>query len=232
MRQDGTAETAQAGNGARPPIPDQRDVPWSVAFRVSLAGVRRRLLRALLAMAGVVLAIAFLCYMLVTGDVIEALVAADVPEINVLLARAGVDIQAAGRRDPMMLLLMGLSLFTCLVGIVNAMLMAVTERIKEIGTLKCLGALDGFIVKTFFIESALQGMIGTLLGMFAGLAVAVAVMLVSYGGHAARLFPWGAALRSLGLAFLVGAVLSVLAAIAPAYWAARKEPVEAMRVEE
>src|SRR5438105_14869317 len=46
-----------------------------------------------------------------------------------------------------------LSLLMCLVGITNSMLMSVTERYKEIGTFKCLGATDGFIVKVFFLEA-------------------------------------------------------------------------------
>lgn len=223
-------ENTEIMNGGR--IPEQVRIPWSIAFRVSLSGVKRRLFRSLVTMAGVVLAIAFLSYMLVTGDITDALVRADLPALNVLLLRSGVDIQSAGKRDTMLLLLLGLSLFTCLVGIINAMLMAVTERIKEIGTLKCLGALDGFIVKTYFIESSLQGILGTLLGLLIGLAVALAVAFSTYGGHVARHFPLLPALQSLGGSFLIGALLSVVASIAPAYWAARKEPVDAMRVEE
>lgn len=213
-------------------IPEQIRIPWIVAFGVSLAGLRRRMLRSLVTMAGVVLAIAFLCYMLVTGNITTALVAANVNELNVLLQRAGVDIQAATQTDTMMLLLIGLSLFTCLVGIINAMLMAVTERIKEIGTLKCLGALDSFIVKSYFIESSLQGILGTLLGIAIGLAVALGVAFGTYGGYVAATFPWRAAFLSVARSFLIGSVLAVVASIAPAYWAARKEPVDAMRVEE
>ena len=43
------------------------------------------------------------------------------------------------------------------VGVLNAMLMSVTERFREIGTMKCLGALNSFIVKLFLIESLFQG---------------------------------------------------------------------------
>lgn len=213
-------------------IPDQVRIPWRVAFMVSLAGVRRRLFRSLVTMAGVVLAIAFLCYMLVTGDITAALVAADIGELNIILQSSGVDIQAAGKTDTMLLLLIALSLFTCLVGIINAMLMAVTERIKEIGTLKCLGALDSFIVKSYFIESSLQGILGTALGIGIGLLVAVVVALQGYGRYVPSNFPWYAVLWSISRAFLMGTLLSVIASIAPAYWAAKKEPVDAMRVEE
>lgn len=213
-------------------IPEQIRIPWVVAFSVSLAGLRRRLLRSLVTMAGVVLAIAFLCYMLVTGNITAALVAANANALNVLLQRAGVDIQASTQTDSMLLLLIGLSLLTCLVGIINAMLMAVTERIKEIGTLKCLGALDSFIVKSYFIESSLQGILGTLLGIVIGLAVALGVAFSTYGHYVASTFPWRAVFLSITRSFLIGSVLAVVASIAPAYWAARKEPVDAMRVEE
>lgn len=183
-------------------------------------------------MAGVVLAIAFLSYMLVTGNITAALVEANISELNVILQSAGVDIHAVDQRDTMLLLLIGLSLFTCLVGIINAMLMAVTERIKEIGTLKCLGALDSFIVKSYFIESSLQGVFGTVLGLVIGLLVALIVALHGYGRYVPGNFPVGAVLISLGQSFLMGTLLSVVASIAPAYWAAKKEPVDAMRVEE
>lgn len=213
-------------------IPEQVRIPWSTAFKISLAGVRRRLLRSLVTMAGVVLAIAFLSYMLVTGNITAALVEANISELNVILQSAGVDIHAVDQRDTMLLLLIGLSLFTCLVGIINAMLMAVTERIKEIGTLKCLGALDSFIVKSYFIESSLQGVFGTVLGLVIGLLVALIVALHGYGRYVPGNFPVGAVLISLGQSFLMGTLLSVVASIAPAYWAAKKEPVDAMRVEE
>ena len=51
------------------------------------------------------------------------------------------------------------------------MLMSVTERFREIGTMKCLGALDGFIVKLFLIESLFQGMAGTVMGVLLGLVL-------------------------------------------------------------
>lgn len=213
-------------------IPEQHVIPWPIAFSVSMAGMRRRFVRAMITMAGVVLAIAFLCYMLVTETLTEALVAARNDELNVLLQRAGVDIFGGSGTDKMTILLLGLTLLTSLVGIVNAMLMAVTERVKEIGTLKCLGATDQFIVRSYFLESTVQGICGASLGMLVGVVVATVVSLANFGMHTLRFFPWLGVGGSLLIALLAGAVLSVLAAIVPAYMAARKQPVEALRVEE
>lgn len=213
-------------------IPFQTRVPWVVVFSVSWGSLRRRIFRSLITMFGVVLGIAFLTYMLVNDSIIKALVAMKDDKLNVLLQKAGVDIIGGSGSDTMTLLLIGLSLLTCLVGIINAMLMSVAERIKEIGTLKCLGAEDAFIVKTYFVESSLQGMFGTVLGGVIGFLTAVVVNAVAYGGSVFGAFPWLGVLKAGVMALLIGSVMAVFASIAPAYWAARKQPVDAMRVEE
>jgi putative ABC transport system permease protein len=213
-------------------IPNQYSIPWSVAFQVSWAGVRRRLFRSAITMLGVVLAIALLTYMFVTQNITDALVKANIDDLNLLLQKQGIDIFSTNRVDSMTILLITLSLVTCLVGIINAMLMSVTERIKEIGTLKCLGALDSFIVKSYFIESSLQGFMGTLFGIVIGLLVAMLIAGMNYGGYIFQFFPGLDAVKSIVIAALTGLLISIAASIAPAYWAAKKEPVEAMRVEE
>jgi putative ABC transport system permease protein len=229
---DVTETTGAAAVKAPVKISEQASVPWSVVFSVSISSLRRRIMRSLVAMVGVILAIAFLCYMLVNHEITQALIAANVNEINAMLQKAGVDPYKKGGADTRMFILIGLSLITCLVGITNAMLMSVTERVKEIGTLKCLGALDSFIVKTFFVESLLQGVLGTVLGIVGGLVVGLAVSFGNFGMDAFRYCPWLKVVGVAFMAFLIGTVISMLASIAPAYWAARKQPVEALRVEE
>lgn len=215
-----------------PSIPESPTTPWRIALQVSWSALRRRFLRVLITMTGVILAIAFLAYMLITDHLTRALVALRDDELNRLLQRAGVDILAGDAPNRMMYLLIALSLLICLVGIVNAMLMSVTERVKEIGTLKCLGATDGFIVRTYFIEALLQGVLGTCLGMALGLLVAVLVAWGSYGAFVVRAWPWLAVIKALGLTLGIGTLISIGAAIGPAYAAARKQPIEALRVEE
>ncbi|MDA0989211.1 MAG: FtsX-like permease family protein [Verrucomicrobia bacterium] len=213
-------------------IPSQKPISWTIALSVSWSSLKRRFFRSLITMSGVILAIAFLTYMLVTDNINRALVEANVDALNVLLQKAGIDILAGTGTDSRMILLISLALFTCLVGIINSMLMSVTERIKEIGTMKCLGALNTFILKIYFIESSLQGVIGTVLGMIFGLLVGILVSLRAYHGYALTYLPWERVGISLAISLVVGTLISIIAAIAPANWAATKEPVEAMRVEE
>lgn len=223
---------AELAVAERQEIPCQVSVPWNVVFSVSWSSLRRRFFRSLITMLGVILAIAFLTYMMVQDSVVNALLEARIEALNLLLQKSGVDVLAVQGTDTMMILLISLALLTCLVGIVNAMFMSVSERIKEIGTLKCLGAEDSFIVKTYFVESSLQGVLGTTLGILIGLVVSVALCVGSYGGYVFQYFPYGAVLRAIAIALAIGSIISVLASIGPAYWASKKQPVDAMRVEE
>lgn len=125
-----------------------------------------------------------------------------------------------------------LALLVCLVGIANAMFMTVQERFREIGTMKCLGALDGFIVKLFLLESSALGFIGTLMGVVLGMLLSSTRQTINYGGPTVTYYPIGNVLLAGVLAAIVGLLLSIGAAIFPARRAARMEPVEAMRVEE
>jgi ABC-type lipoprotein release transport system permease subunit len=70
-------------------------------------------------------------------------------------------VQAAKNRETWLVIM---SLLVCAVGITNSMLMAVTERFREIGTMKCLGALDLFVVELFLLESGLMGVIAAAAG--------------------------------------------------------------------
>ena len=127
--------------------------------------------------------------------------------------------------------LLGLALLVAFVGILNAMLMSVTERFREIGTMKCLGALDGFIIKLFLIESLFQGGVGTIFGVLLGLLASFASVAGTYGGYAWINLPVGQILMDVLFCTLVGVCLTVAAAVYPAWQAARMQPIEAMRVE-
>ena len=117
-------------------------------------------------------------------------------------------------------------------GISNAMLMSVTERFREIGTMKCLGALDSFVVKLFLIESTMQGFLGTLLGVILGLCLALTKVLYDYGWTSFGFIPWSLLGLSVLLSLVCGTGLAVGGALYPAYVAAKMEPAVAMRVDQ
>jgi ABC-type lipoprotein release transport system permease subunit len=170
--------------------------------------------------------------MLVVDCISHSLVQLDITELNILLLKAGIDINSAGKTDDMTILLMGLTILTCTIGILNSMLMAVAERVREIGTLKCLGARDQFIVRLYFIESTLQGIAGAVIGLILGFVVAMIITMFQYGSYVWQGFPILAIIGNLLTAFLVGIVMSIVSSILPAYSAAKKQPIEALRIEE
>jgi ABC-type antimicrobial peptide transport system permease subunit len=127
--------------------------------------------------------------------------------------------------------LVTMSLIVCVVGIANAMLMAVTERFREIGTMKCLGALNKFVVELFLLESGFQGLAGAIVGAVLGCLFTVLFNLKNYGLDLFWNFPLLQTLAIIGAACIVGMILAVIGAAGPAYQAAKMPPAEAMRVE-
>jgi hypothetical protein len=128
--------------------------------------------------------------------------------------------------------LLALSFLVCVVGVANAMLMSVTERFSEIATMKCLGAMDRFVMMMFVFEAVIQGFVGGVIGIVVGVLLAALRAGVELGGLAFGAF---GAVFGLGLAVLgslaVGVLLAALAAVGPAWVAARLSPMEAMRVD-
>lgn len=122
------------------------------------------------------------------------------------------------------------SILVTVIGISNAMLMSVTERIREIGTMKCLGALSGFVVKLFLIESFLIGVMGAVIGTVLGFTVPFLAYMLSAGmGLVFRSAPFGQLALCGLLSVLVGTVLAILAAVYPAVVAAKMVPADALR---
>jgi len=141
---------------------------------------------------------------------------------------AGGGLMGIGKRMTWLALV---SMLVCAVGIANAMLMSVTERFREIATLKCLGALDAFIMALFLIEACLLGLVGGIGGALAGFLLAGGRMAITFRALLAQAFPWSDVAAAAGISVLLGMVLAAVSAVYPSLRAARLAPMEAMRIE-
>ena len=110
------------------------------------------------------------------------------------------------------------------IGIMNIMLVSVTERTREIGIRMAIGALGGDVLLQFLIEAITLSMLGGLIGVIVGLLGAFAVT-------RALDFPYLISWQMVGLAFAFSAVVGVLFGYLPARKAARLNPIEALRHE-
>jgi putative ABC transport system permease protein len=153
---------------------------------------------------------------------------ADLLQAERLTMDAGRGFMGLGERLAWLLFV---SLLVCGIGICNAMLMTVTERFTEIATLKCLGALDGFIMLMFVMESSFLGIVGGCIGAILGTLIAVGRMLASFGINFVGALPAGELLVGMAASVIMGMVLAAVAAVLPSYQAARLAPMEAMRIE-
>ncbi len=116
----------------------------------------------------------------------------------------------------------GISLIVGAVGIMNIMIVTVTERTKEIGTMKALGYSAKDILTMFVVESIIISVLGGIIGTLAGLLAAY--VLTSLLGMPMA-FPYSSILVGVGLSVFVG----VLAGAQPSYRAAKMNPVDALR---
>lgn len=210
-------------------------LPFRKSLEISFQSIRVRFFRSLITTLTLVLAVAFLTFVNVSNDAANGLLAAGDPDLRNALVRAGFDIGPNDVRvdtGPKQRWIVILSMLVCVAGIVNAQLMAVTERFREIGTMKCLGALDRFVMRLFLLEAAMQGMAGALAGAAGGAFFAVLNALAVFGWPALSHFPMGDSMVSVIKSLVAGCALSLLGVIYPAWVAAKMAPVEAMRVEQ
>lgn len=136
--------------------------------------------------------------------------------------------------DSVLGLLGGISLLVASFGIANTMIMSILERTREIGIMKAIGAEDREIKLIFFVEAAVLGLCGGVIGVIAAWAVDAIANRLAYrfvlkpqGASFVDFFylpPW----LSAG-AILFALIVSILAALYPAARAARIDPVRALR---
>lgn len=198
-----------AGGGG---IRTQINLPWSKAIQIAMNSLKIRFWRSMITGAGIFLGIAFLAFSGITA---------------LLTSKTG-DPGALNRQ----IWLCVMALLVCTVGITNSMLMSVSERFREIGTMKCLGALNSLIVRLFLIEALFMGFVASFAGWILGFIGIFFVRWASLGwadgiGHLTAAVVFG----SLAGCIVIGGFLTLVAALLPAQRAAQMPPAAALRTE-
>jgi putative ABC transport system permease protein len=124
----------------------------------------------------------------------------------------------------------GISLIVGGIGIMNIMLVSVTERTREIGIRKAVGARYADILMQFLTEALTVTILGGLLGIAAGLGAAQFLdgrNVAGLGDNVQTVVSW----PSVAIAFLVSAAIGLFFGIYPAQRAARLKPIDALRYE-
>lgn len=115
-----------------------------------------------------------------------------------------------------------LSLFVGAIGIMNIMFVSVTERTKEIGIRKAIGAKTWSILLQFLVEAAVICMLGGIIGLIISFPLSLIIN---------QFLPTSLPLHIAGLALLISAVVGVISGFLPAWKASRLNPVDSLRYE-
>jgi putative ABC transport system permease protein len=110
------------------------------------------------------------------------------------------------------------------IGIMNIMLVSVTERTREVGTRLAIGALASEVLMQFLVEAVVLSMLGGILGIIFGLSL-------SYAATSALTLPYSISPMTVALAFCFSAAVGVAFGYLPARKAAHLNPIEALRHE-
>jgi putative ABC transport system permease protein len=148
-------------------------------------------------------------------------------EVSVPLDRLEEAERARDRYNMLLAIIGGISLLVGGIGIMNIMLATVTERTREIGIRRALGAKRRDITMQFIIEAMVQTTIGGLLGTAAGILIVFGVPIVCHR------FGWKMPSQLDGWSIVVSIVVAVAVGVLfgwyPAYRASRLDPIEALR---
>lgn len=120
-----------------------------------------------------------------------------------------------------------------LISIMNVMVMAVYERIREIGTIAAIGTLPGKIVAMFLIEGFSLGLFGAIVGDVLGVTIVsvlnLAKLTFSFGRQKSLLLSPSINLRDILVISIIVIAISVIASLQPAYKASKMNPIDALR---
>lgn len=125
----------------------------------------------------------------------------------------------------------GISLIVGGVGIMNTMLVSVTERTREIGIRMAVGARSQNILRQFLVESVVLSCVGGLIGLALGIGTSIAITTAINSFSAGTDWPVVISLPAAAIAILFAAAVGIFFGYYPALQASRLDPIEALRYE-
>ena len=125
----------------------------------------------------------------------------------------------------------GISLVVGGVGIMNIMLVSVTERTREIGIRMAVGATSGDILRQFLVEAVLLSCIGGIIGFLMGLGTSIGIVSLINAVTSGTKWKYEVSMMAGVVAFLFAAAVGVFFGFYPARRASRLDPIEALRYE-
>lgn len=211
---------------------DKLELHWDVVWSLAMSSLRVRMGRALITGLTITTTTAFMMYLLTMPfeNQDDPLASGLAGLMGLRMSSALTESEARAEIQGFMLMLV-LSLVVAAAGVLNTMLMSVSQRYREIGTIKCLGGLDQLVLLSVLLESAMLGLAGAVIGVVLGLVISVLLSLADFGGSFLSHVNWAYWPVKMCFVFLVGMMLTTFGAAVPAYIAAKMPPIEAMRGE-
>lgn len=218
-KQEQTDSQNPGASAAAGGIKHQISLPWSTAIHIAYNSIKVRFWRAMVTGAGIFLGVAFLCYSGTTYVLQQ-------PPTDPSLM--GEYTQAHNRQ----IWLVIMALLICTVGIMNSMLMSVSERFREIGTMKCLGALNSLVVRLFLIEAVFMGVVASFGGWLLGTIALLVTRFTLLSAHDAAMGLTPLLFVKLFFGCIgIGSLITLIAALLPSLRAAQMPPAAALRTD-
>jgi cell division protein FtsX len=185
--------------------------------RICIGQIKRQFVASILQVITIAATASFLTF--VIGDIILVKVTAG-------LATADPDPQA---KLAHLIWLLIISLLVCTISNVTSMLLSVSKRFQEIGTMKCLGAFDKTILMQFLIESLFLSLTGALIGAVAGAIFSVISGVIIHGPAILSMKYFVLMAADMIITLVTVMFLGFCGACYPSWQASRMLPIEAIR---
>lgn len=135
--------------------------------------------------------------------------------------------------DIMTIFIKAMLIAIVLISVMNVMIMAVYERIREIGTIAAIGTMPGRILSMFVVEGLLLGITGAIAGNIVGTGIIYLLKAMkitfSFGRQSGLVLSPYVTLQDIGMVSLIVVIVAVLGSLQPALKASRMEPIRALR---